>query len=71
MIPVPASELELYDLDNAKLLYKQKAMNDTTAGYVKSALDYYALEARCDLFERKQNEVIEFLEILHFTIIVF
>lgn len=80
MIPVPASELELYDLeneedsnykelvqnemifirknrekimDNAKLLYKQKAMNDTTAGYVKSALDYYALEARCDLFERK------------------
>lgn len=53
MIPVPASELELYDLDNAKLLYKQKAMNDTTAGYVKSALDYHALEARCDLFERK------------------
>ena len=66
MIPVPASELELYDLENeedsnykdlvqnemifirknrekimnnAKLLYKQKAMNDTTAGYVKSALD--------------------------------
>lgn len=80
MIPVPASELELYDLeneedsnykdlvqnemifirknrekimDNAKLLYKQKAMNDTTAGYVKSALDYRALEYRCDLFEQK------------------
>ena len=32
---------------------KQKAMNDMTAGYVKSALDYHALEARCDLFERK------------------
>ena len=46
-------------------------MNDTTAGYVKSALDYYALDARCDLFERKKNEVIEFLEVLHFTIIVF
>lgn len=29
------------------------AMNDMTAGYVKSALDYHALEARCDLFERK------------------
>ena len=40
-------------MDNAKLLYKQKAMNDTTAGYVKSALDYHALEVRCDLFERK------------------
>lgn len=80
MIPVPASELELYELeneedsnykdlvqnemifirknrekimDNAKLLYKQKAMNDTTAGYVKSALDYHTLEVRCDLFERK------------------
>ena len=43
-------------------------MNDMTAGYVKSALDYRALEYRCDLFEQK---VIEFLEILHFTIIVF
>ena len=74
MIPVPESELELYDLEheeddtykdlvrnemifirknrdkiysNAKLLYKQKAVNDTTAGYVKSALDYQALEKLC------------------------
>lgn len=79
MIPVPESELELYDLENepdntykdlvqnemifirknrekiianAKLLYKQKISNDTTAGYVKSALDYQALEAACALFEK-------------------
>lgn len=71
MIPVPESELELYDLENesddtykdlvqnemifirknrekidsnAKLLYKQKIANDTTAGYAKSALDYQAFE---------------------------
>ena len=42
---------------NAKLLYKQKAAKDTTAGYVKSALDYQALEVLCDLFkENKMNE---------------
>ena len=42
---------------NAKLLYKQKIANDTTAGYVKSALDYQALEVLCDLFkENKMNE---------------
>ena len=67
MIPVPESELELYDLENetdenyknlvkneleyirrnenkikknAEVMYKQKKANDTTAGYVKSALDY-------------------------------
>ncbi len=41
---------------NAKMLYKQKAVNDTTAGYVKSALDYQALEVLCDLFkEYKMN----------------
>lgn len=77
MIPVPESELQLYDMDNeadstykdlvqnemifirknrekiinnAKLLYKQKKSNDTTAGYVKSALDYQALERLCDLY---------------------
>ena len=81
MIPVPESELELYDLEhevdatyrdlvrnemifirknrdkiysNAKLLYKQKAANDTTAGYVKSALDYQALERLCDLFKESK-----------------
>ena len=86
MIPVPESELELYDLENesddtykdlvqneiifirknrekidsnAKLLYKQKIANDTTAGYVKSALDYQALEVLCDLFkENKMNEKV-------------
>lgn len=84
MIPVPESELELYDLENesddtykdlvqnemifirknrkkidsnAKLLYKQKVANDTTAGYVKSALDYPALEVLCDLFEEHKRNV--------------
>ena len=84
MIPVPASELILYDLENetdsaykdlvqnemifirknrekiaanAKLLYKQKAANDTTAGYVKSALDYQALEVLCDLFEKESSDI--------------
>ena len=28
-------------------------MNDMTAGYVKSALDYRALEYRCDLFSKR------------------
>ena len=77
MIPVPESELELYDLDNepdveykdlvqneiifirknkekimanANLIYKQKKECDTTAGYVKSALDYMALEKLCDTY---------------------
>lgn len=81
MIPVPASELELYDLENesdstykdlvqnemifirknrekiianAQLLYKQKVVNDTTAGYVQSALNYRALELLCDLFEEQK-----------------
>lgn len=74
MIPVPESELELYDLENetdeaykdlvqneiifirknqekirnnAEVLYKQKLENDTTAGYVKSALPYKELEELC------------------------
>ena len=50
MIPVPESELELYDLDNANLINKQKKECDTTAGYVKSALDYMALEKLCDTY---------------------
>ena len=86
MIPVPESELELYDLENeengtykdlvqnemifirknrekiatnAKLLYKQKTANDMTAGYVKAALDYQALEVLCDLFEEyKRNAAV-------------
>lgn len=86
MIPVPESELELYDLENesddtykdlvqnemifirknrekinsnAKLLYKQKIANDTTAGYVKSALDYQALEVLCDRFEKHKMDLGE------------
>ncbi len=79
MIPVPESELTLYDLDNepdddykalvqseavfirknavkirsyAELLYKQKRMNDETAGYVKTALDYIKLEELCRRFKQ-------------------
>ena len=81
MVPVPETELELYDLEhesdeaykdlvhqeivfirknreriiaNASLLYKQKAENDITAGYVKSALDYKALEKRCVAFVKEK-----------------
>ena len=79
MIPVPETELELYDLDNepdveyknlvqnevvfirkhrekiianAQLIYKQKKANDQTAGYVKSALDYFALEKLCGAYKK-------------------
>ncbi len=79
MIPVPTSELELYDLENesdstykdlihnemifirkhrekiisnAKVMYNQKASNDTTAGYVKAALDFKALEMLCDEYKK-------------------
>lgn len=74
MIPVPQSELLLYDIENeqdctykdlvqneiifirknqekifanANLLYKQKAENDLSAGYVRAALDYKKLEKLC------------------------
>lgn len=82
MIPVPPSELQLYDIENepdktykdlvqneiifirknqdkilanVKLLYKQKTENDLSAGYVKAALEYKALEKLCRNFmgERK------------------
>ena len=80
MIPVPESELQLYDLENemdecykdlvlneiqfirknkekilnnANLLYKQKADNDPSAGYVKMALDYKALEKLCDKYKKE------------------
>ena len=82
MIPVPPSELQLYDIENeqdstykdlvqneiifirknqekilanAKLLYKQKAENDLSAGYVKAALEYKALEKLCrDFIDKKK-----------------
>ena len=82
MIPVPPSELQLYDIENeqdstykdlvqneiifirknqekilanAKLLYKQKAENDLSAGYVKAALEYKALEKICrDFIDKKK-----------------
>ena len=74
MVPVPESELLLYDLDNepdedykalvnaeaifirknsdkirsnAEIMYKQKLVNDQSAGYVKSALDFVKLEELC------------------------
>lgn len=80
MIPVPESELILYDLDNekdteykdlvqneiifvrrnkdriannARLMYKQKVENDTTAGYVKFALDYKELEKMCEAYQKE------------------
>ena len=37
-------------LANAKLLYKQKTENDFSAGYVKAALEYKALEKLCGDF---------------------
>ena len=81
MIPVPETELELYDMEhetdlaykdlvqneiifirrnktkienNAKLIYKQKKEGDTSAGYVKSALDYKLLEEYCLEYMSKQ-----------------
>ena len=83
MIPVPESELQLYDLENepddaykdlvsneilfirknkerilnnAKLLYKQKTEDDRSAGYVKMALDYKALEKMCDDYIKDEKE---------------
>lgn len=80
MIPVPETELELYDVDsetdeiykdlikneiifirknrerilkNAQIMYRQKNENDLTAGYVKSALDYKALEELCDKYVKE------------------
>lgn len=85
MIPVPETELELYDLEgetdstykdlvqnemifirknrekiisNAELLYKQKTINDTTAGYVKSALDYKKLEQVCSVYKDSKCKTI-------------
>lgn len=80
MIPVPDSELKLYDVAgekdkaykdliqneiifirknkdkisaNAQLLYKQKEKNDSSAGYVKSALPYIELEKLCAAYTSK------------------
>ena len=36
---------------NSNLLYNQKRINDQSAGYVKSALDYIELEKLCDAFQ--------------------
>lgn len=83
MIPVPESELLLYDLDNepdedykalvnaeaifirknsdkirnnAEIMYKQKLVNDESAGYVKSALDFVKLEEMCRNYVRPNSE---------------
>lgn len=39
-------------LSNAKLIYKQKIQNDTTANYVGTALDFKLLESKCDQYIR-------------------
>lgn len=38
--------------NNAKLLYNQKVKNDLSAGYVKTSLDFQALESSCIEYER-------------------
>ena len=43
-------------IGNAKLLYKQKKLGDSTAGYVKSALDYSALEKLCDTYSNGNSQ---------------
>lgn len=37
------------------MIYNQKVANDTTAGYVKSALDFQALEVLCDKYEKAKE----------------
>ncbi len=80
MIPVPTSELQIYDVEkepddtykdllqsqiifirknqekiyrNAELLYKQKMKGDISVGYVKTALDFMALEEMCLQYEKR------------------
>ena len=42
-------------ISNAKVMYNQKASNDVTAGYVKSALDFQALEELCDEYKKTKG----------------
>ncbi len=44
-------------LANAKLLYKQKAEKDSSAGYVRAALEYKALEELCRNFADEKKRV--------------
>ncbi len=44
-------------ISNAKVMYNQKVSKDTTAGYVKSALDFQALEALCAEYERERADL--------------
>ena len=39
-------------ISNARLLYKQKSEGDTSAGYVKTALDFKKIESYCDMWEK-------------------
>lgn len=36
-------------------MYNQKLSNDTSTGYVKSALNFQALEAICDEYEKHSS----------------
>ena len=40
---------------NAMMMYKQKVENNRTAGYVKSALEYKALERMCDEYIKRNH----------------
>lgn len=40
-------------LSNAKLIYKQKKLNDQSAGYIKSALPYTELEKICAAYDAR------------------
>ncbi len=44
-------------ISNAKVMYNQKVSNDITAGYVKSALDFQALEGLCTAYEREKADL--------------
>lgn len=82
MIPVPETELSLYDVDSeadafyksliykelhfirknqhkilqsAEILYKQKAENNPTIGYLKNTVDFFLLEQKHDEFIAKNE----------------
>ena len=47
---VPIIRIVVKNSKGEKLIYKQKAENDISAGYAKSALNYKELEKLCDKY---------------------
>lgn len=47
-------KFRIYSITDANVMYKQKNEN-YSVGYVKSALDYKALEVLCKEFEEKRD----------------